>query len=176
MCAKYHDVVEARKAAEDATDPSILAELAYYPFVFVKRAVALNRHSDQSILKSLIPPRITTNEDFDVVAAVVAHPATGAELCTIAMDAIRPALGNIEPRDYFARQCVQEVFAHPLLPPASLGPVLAGLKDFLRGLIATTSRNRGILHHLCHDRSPKISAKAAQRLSELFPNSSTGSP
>ena len=55
MPTKFRDVVEARVAATETSDATLLAELSNHPFVYVKLAVAHNPAASPSVLDSLIP-------------------------------------------------------------------------------------------------------------------------
>lgn len=165
MAAKLHNVAEARIAATNASDTAALKILAQHWFVYVRVAVALNPASAPEVLTMLIPAELVSDDDYQIVGALLQNPNVTEELCAQVAAGVRPAANQISPRDSFARECLKLLFSHPSLRIEVAVELLTVLPDHTRGMICTTTRRKDILELLAKDRSGRIRSCAEKKLS-----------
>jgi hypothetical protein len=157
------DKIEAAKVSSDLDD---LRAFARDEFVYVRAGVAINPAAPEDALRSLVPDRLSKDDDFQVAAVLLLRAALPAAVAHRLCTAIHDARPSIQPRDHYPRDCWCALVAHPDIAFADLSELLdpQTCPRHLRGWAATSSKRADVLALLAKDGSTSVAEKAQRRL------------
>ena len=164
---KYHGPADRLRAAKaTGTPPEELSLLSQSEFTFVRVAVAANPSTPQSTLHSLIPPRLQSQEEFEIAVGLIMNPMLQAEDCERIGSLIRESIDRISLRDFYPAQLINAFVRNANVPVESLIALAdpASIPKHIRHYIAVPGVRPELLNKLLEDPSPKVKSRAARAL------------
>ena len=165
--ATYHGPKERLDAAK-AKDTSVeqLAQLARSDYIFVREAVASNPNASHETILSLLPESPMSEDDFQIVLALVDNPSLRPEdYCKIGRLIIQE-IGQIKPRRLYPRRMLDAFIRNAHVPAEYLVPLADAetIPKRVRGQIASPGVRKELLNQLLADPSETIRSRARRAM------------